>query len=177
MTMRAWMRLVLVCGLAVAVSTGCRWGKKRGTTGTGVDANIAGIQGSVIGEGGEFGMDANRLEGEEMRNQFSPIYFDYDSSQVGPAERAKVEAVAEYLRGQPASGVVVEGHTDERGSNEYNLALGERRALAVRAYLIGLGIEAARVQTKSFGEESPVAMGHGEESWKLNRRGEFAIIK
>jgi peptidoglycan-associated lipoprotein len=72
--------------------------------------------------------------------------------------------------------VVIEGHCDERGSREYNLALGERRALAVRAYLVGLGIDATRLQTKSYGEEQPVAMGHDESSWSRNRRAEFVLF-
>jgi peptidoglycan-associated lipoprotein len=71
----------------------------------------------------------------------------------------------------------VEGNCDERGSNEYNLALGERRALAVRAYLVNLGIDAGRIQTKSLGEERPVALGHDESSWQQNRRAEFQLFK
>ena len=86
------------------------------------------------------------------------------------------EAVHQALRSNAQAGVIVEGHCDERGSREYNLALGERRALAVRAYLIGLGLDPARVQTKSMGEEQPAVFGHDESAWSKNRRVEFILF-
>lgn len=109
------------------------------------------------------------------RSMFEPVMFAYDSSQVNPEEAGKVEAVAKYLKKNRSGGVIVEGHGDERGSREYNLALGERRALAVRDYLISLGVDAANIQTKSLGEELPDNMGHDENAWRQNRRGVFAI--
>ncbi len=109
------------------------------------------------------------------RSLFDPVLFAFDSSQVNPEEAAKVEAVAKYLKKGKAKGVIIEGHGDERGSREYNLALGERRALAVRDYLISLGVDAAIIQTKSLGEEAPLAMGHDESAWRQNRCGVFAI--
>ena len=109
------------------------------------------------------------------RSLFAPVMFAYDSSQVNPEEAGKVEAVAKYLKKGKAQGVIIEGHGDERGSREYNLALGERRALAVRDYLINLGVDAASIQTKSLGEEMPSDMGHDEGAWRQNRRGVFAI--
>lgn len=109
------------------------------------------------------------------RSMFEPVYFAYDSSQVSPAEAAKVEAVAQYLNQNSGGGVIIEGHGDERGSREYNLALGERRAMAVRDYLVSLGVDAAAIQTKSLGEEMPANPGHDESAWSQNRRGVFAI--
>lgn len=109
------------------------------------------------------------------RSLFPPVMFAYDSSQVNPEEASKVEAVAQYLNKGKGQGVIVEGHGDERGSREYNLALGERRALAVRDYLISLGVDAGSIQTKSLGEEMPSDMGHDEGAWRQNRRGVFAI--
>ena len=109
------------------------------------------------------------------RSLFEPVMFAYDSSQVNPEEAGKVEAVAKYLNKGKAQGVIVEGHGDERGSREYNLALGERRALAIRDYLISLGVDPSVIQTKSLGEEMPAAMGHDESAWRQNRRGVFAI--
>ncbi len=109
------------------------------------------------------------------RSMFAPVMFAYDSSQVNPEEAGKVEAVAKYLKKNRGGGVIVEGHGDERGSREYNLALGERRALAIRDYLISLGVDAASIQTKSLGEEMPADMGHDESAWRQNRRGVFAI--
>ncbi len=109
------------------------------------------------------------------RSLFEPVMFAYDSSQVNPEEAGKVEAVGKYLNKGKAEGVIVEGHGDERGSREYNLALGERRALAIRDYLISLGVNPAIIQTKSLGEEMPTDMGHDEGAWRQNRRGVFAI--
>lgn len=113
--------------------------------------------------------------GQEYPGVFEPVYFGYDSSQIAGAERAKVETVSNYLLGNPQTAVIIEGHTDERGSNEYNQSLGERRAQAVRTYLTSLGIEPERIQTKSLGEEAPADAGHTEAAWKLNRRGEFVL--
>jgi peptidoglycan-associated lipoprotein len=73
--------------------------------------------------------------------------------------------------------LIAEGHCDERGSREYNLSLGEHRALAVRAYLVGLGVDGARIQTRSYGEEQPLDPGHDESAWRLNRRVEFALFR
>jgi len=108
------------------------------------------------------------------RSMFEPVFFAYDSSQVNPEEAGKVEAVAKHLN-KGKGGVIVEGHGDERGSREYNLALGERRALAVRDYLISLGVNPSSIQTKSLGEEMPSSMGHDESAWRQNRRAIFAI--
>ncbi|MCK5675526.1 MAG: OmpA family protein [Verrucomicrobia bacterium] len=109
------------------------------------------------------------------RSLFEPVMFAYDSSQVNPEEASKVEAVAKHLNKGKAQGVIVEGNGDERGSREYNLALGERRALAIRDYLISLGVDPSIIQTKSLGEEMPASMGHDEDAWRQNRRGVFAI--
>jgi len=167
-----WWRHMLVLGLVCGVGVvGC---KKRDPGAGMVGDNIGGVMGTdVYGEslGVRPGEDAEYAEG-----QFSPVYFDYDSSQVKPSERPAIEAVADYLRANRTVGVVIEGHCDERGSKEYNLALGERRALAARAYLIGLGIDPGRIQTKSYGEEQPVAMGHDESAWNQNRRAEFVLF-
>jgi len=116
---------------------------------------------------------AARTEGAEVAGQFEAVLFEYDSTQLNPSEQAKINAVVGYLQQNPTAGIVVEGHCDERGSNEYNLSLGERRALAVRAAMIAAGVDGARIQTRSYGEERPVAFGHDEASWRLNRRAEF----
>jgi peptidoglycan-associated lipoprotein len=160
---------LMVCTVA---ATGCK--KKNTRGGPGDDGNIGGVVGTDIYSDdilpGRFGDDVQFQAG-----QFEPVYFDYDSAQINPSERAKLEHVADELRNRPSGGLVVEGHCDERGSREYNLALGERRALAVRAYLVGLGVDGASIQTKSLGEEQPAAMGHDDEAWRLNRRAEFLV--
>lgn len=172
------MKSVLKFGLlAVMVAsvalTGCKKKPKAGAGVGGIDG-VGGVMGSdLYGEG--LGARPDSLT--EIASQFGVVYFDFDSAQINPGERSKVEAVAAYLRDNSGVGVIVEGHCDERGSNEYNLALGERRALAVRAYLVSLGVDAARIQTKSYGEERPVAMGHDESAWSQNRRAEFQLFK
>lgn len=108
------------------------------------------------------------------RTLFQPIYFSYDSSAISPDQAIICEGVAKHL--SRGGGVIVEGHGDERGSREYNIALGERRALAVRQYLIQLGVNPSQIQTLSFGEENPaVPDQHDESAWSKNRRVEFAI--
>jgi peptidoglycan-associated lipoprotein len=101
------------------------------------------------------------------------IYFDFDKYNLRDDARRQLDANADILRNSTDMNIVIEGHCDERGTDEYNLALGERRAQAAREYLVRLGIDAARINVISYGEERPVAPGHDEESWALNRRGEF----
>jgi peptidoglycan-associated lipoprotein len=120
--------------------------------------------------------DANfDIDREVFKEQ--TIYFDLDSATVKPAEKFKVEAVAAYLKSNPTFFVRVEGHCDERGTEEYNRALGERRALAVREALASLGIAPDRVSTLSFGEDKPSVAGHDEGAWTKNRRDEFVLRK
>jgi peptidoglycan-associated lipoprotein len=160
--------VVLVCALC---TTGCR--RKPKTTASGAD-NIGGIAG---GQGTEQSLASRPEGGMDVRSEkFASALFDYDSAQIKESERAKIEAVADFLKKTAKTGALVEGNCDERGSAEYNMSLGERRALAVRAYLVGLGIDGAIIQTKSNGKEKPVAMGHDEAAWSLNRRAEFVIF-
>jgi peptidoglycan-associated lipoprotein len=101
------------------------------------------------------------------------VYFDYDAFTLKPAARQALERNAAWLQANPTVKVTIEGHCDERGSDEYNLALGERRALAVKSYLTTLGVAAERLATISYGEERPAVVGHDESAWSKNRRGEF----
>jgi peptidoglycan-associated lipoprotein len=104
------------------------------------------------------------------------IQFEYDSAVVKPAEHSKVTAVADYLKSNSSNAVKVEGHCDERGTDEYNRSLGERRAQAIRAELVKAGVDAGRVDTVSFGRDRPVDTGHSEASHRKNRRGEFIVL-
>ena len=101
------------------------------------------------------------------------IYFEFDSSEVRESERATIEAHARYLAERSDASITLEGHADERGSREYNVALGERRANAVRRLMILLGARDPQIRTISYGEERPVADGHDESAWRLNRRVEI----
>jgi peptidoglycan-associated lipoprotein len=105
----------------------------------------------------------------------SIVYFAYDSSQLDSDSEEKLRVKAAILRANPALTLRIEGHTDERGSTEYNLALGQRRAESIRTFLVGFGIAQTRLTTISYGEERPAAQGSNEQAWALNRRGEFAV--
>jgi peptidoglycan-associated lipoprotein len=103
------------------------------------------------------------------------IHFDFDKSVLRPDDQATLDQKVAILTANPDLRIRISGHCDERGSDEYNLALGNRRANAARNYLVSHGIDASRIETASFGEERPVAMGHDEDSWAQNRRDEFEI--
>jgi peptidoglycan-associated lipoprotein len=104
-----------------------------------------------------------------------PVYFDTDRAVLRADARASLEAHAEAIRQHPELGIVtIQGHCDERGSDEYNLALGERRAAAVKRYLVELGVPALRIETMTYGESRPAVPGHDEKAWRYNRRSELA---
>ena len=105
----------------------------------------------------------------------TPVHFAYDSSLLSQNEVAVLKKVGQYLLDNPSRVVNVDGHCDERGSNEYNLSLGEQRAQSVRKFLMDLGIDGSRIQTRSFGKEKPLDPGHNEAAWSKNRRGEFVV--
>lgn len=103
------------------------------------------------------------------------IHFAFDSSRLSPKAQALLKAKAKILKKHPELRMVIAGHCDERGTNEYNMALGERRARAAYEYLILLGVDANRMDLVSYGEERPLVEGHNEEAWAKNRRDEFKI--
>ena len=186
------MMALAVCGALAFAVTGCKYDDVAeggdGTDGGNVQAidtndggtGTADIE-TVLGQDGKpatelkFDQDPNYTRCTDV--DFAPVYFAFDASNLKDSELAKIEAVAQHLQANPTRVVMVEGNCDERGSNEYNLTLGELRAGSVRDYLLRLGIAAERVQTKSYGEEKPAVAGSGESVWSKNRRGEFAIYQ
>ena len=105
------------------------------------------------------------------------VYFEYDSATVKNGEKPKVQAVAAHLKGDPSSAIRIEGHSDERGTEEYNRSLADRRDLALREELVRIfGIGPDRIDTLSYGEDRPVVEGHDESAWKQNRRGQFILL-
>jgi len=104
-----------------------------------------------------------------------PVFFELDSSEVNAASQQVLQENADVMRRNARWQITIEGHCDERGTAEYNLALGERRALAARTYLLSLGIPAERVRTVSYGKEFPFDQGHDESAWSKNRRAHFVI--
>lgn len=107
----------------------------------------------------------------------SRVHFAYNQFILDDEARATLEKNATYLKANPTQKIVIEGHCDERGSDEYNLALGERRAIAAKGYLVSLGIPAERLSTISYGEEQPLVAAANEEAWAQNRRAEFKVAR
>ena len=120
---------------------------------------------------------ANQLRQEINTFETERIYFDFDKSELKPAAQETLTKKAAWLRANPNYNVNIEGHCDERGTNEYNLALGERRADAASKFLIALGVSRDRITTVSYGEERPADTGHNESAWAKNRRDEFGLIE
>lgn len=109
------------------------------------------------------------------RATLKTIYFDYDKSNIRPEYQPVLENISKWLAKNAEQQLLIEGHCDERGTDEYNLALGERRALAVRRYLVALGVLSDRLHTISYGEEKPAVSGSDEAAWSKNRRAEFKV--
>ncbi len=120
-------------------------------------------------------LDGGTVEEEQVPDPLNQrvIYFDYDSSSLGEDAKAIIEAHTQYLVNAPGTQIILEGHADERGTREYNLALGENRAQSVAAHMQASGVNAGDIQTISYGEERPVSLGSDEGSWSLNRRVEI----
>ena len=129
--------------------------------------------GDGSGTGSGTGTSANRAQTlqEQLVAIGDRVFFDYDKSDLKPEARRQVERWAEFLKRNANATISVEGHCDERGTREYNLGLGERRANATKNYLVAQGIEARRVATISYGKERPAVNGSNEAAWSQNRRG------
>ncbi|MBW1697236.1 MAG: peptidoglycan-associated lipoprotein Pal [Deltaproteobacteria bacterium] len=119
--------------------------------------------------------EKGKMEDERVRFESEMIYFDFDKSNLKPEAQEVLKRKAEFLRKYPDVKVIIEGHCDERGTNEYNLALGDRRANSAKAFLVNLGIAESRLTTISYGEERPLDPGHNEKAWAKNRRDQFVI--
>jgi peptidoglycan-associated lipoprotein len=119
-----------------------------------------------------------QLEKEAQRQgALADVYFDFNRYNLSSEAQKKLEKTADWLIKSPATNILIEGHCDERGTQEYNLALGQRRAASVQSYLQSLGVNATRMDTVSYGEERPADPRHNEEAWAKNRRAHFTIIK
>jgi peptidoglycan-associated lipoprotein len=159
--------------LAVALATTACSGKKEGDQGNiqVSQANPAAANGIA---GADTGMGAGNVtpgsQQDLVVNVGDRVFFAYDSHDVSPEGQATLQKQAEWLKKYPAVNVQISGHCDERGTREYNLALGERRAAAAKNYLVSLGVPAERIQTISYGKERPAVEGSTPEAWAQNRR-------
>ena len=167
-------RIILVGLAAVFALTGCHKTRNPGaTTQNTSESSVPGIGG---GDTTGVGARPAGLSGSDLAHgQFAAVLFDYDSARIRPSEDSKLGAVAAYLKANPGK-LVIEGHCDERGTAEYNRALGERRALAARDELVKLGVDSSRMSTISYGSERPADPGHDESAWSKNRRCEFVAV-
>lgn len=160
--------MVLVAGLA-----GCtKDPKTTAVTGDGSNQQTAVTDGTQTTTDGQYAPGSQAQLVAEIGDR---VYFGYDQYDLTPEARSTVERQAQWMKTYPNVSVMVEGHCDERGTREYNLALGEKRANAVRNYLISNGVQAGRVQSISYGKERPAIMGADETSWAQNRRGVLVV--
>jgi len=188
---------LVLAALMAATSTGCKTKPKNITPIPGGNSSVAGSgsllgrdsSGTVNGGGDVVTVDQSGNIGLSNLDEFEnmlmdrdalaaqTVYFEVDRSEIHPDDLGKVEAVAGILAQDAQNKVLIEGHCDERGTEEYNRALGERRALSVRDALSGLGVSADRVRTMSFGEDRPADPGLNDAAYSRNRRGEFVLLK
>ena len=168
---------LVIAGLAAACAsnekTEAPVTERGGSSSTPSQAGTAGTTGSTTRP-----QQDSRVAGDPLRDPNSPlakrsVYFDYDSNAVKDEYRGTVQAHSRYLTDKRDNRVRIEGNADERGSREYNLALGQRRAEAVKKVMTVLGVSEGRIETTSYGEEKPVATGHDEQSWAQNRRADI----
>ena len=188
---------LVLAALMAATSIGCKTKPKNITPIPGGNSSVAGSgsllgrdsSGTVNGGGDVVTVDQSGNIGLSNLDEFEnmlmdrdalaaqTVYFEVDRSEIHPDDLGKVEAVAGILAQDAQNKVLIEGHCDERGTEEYNRALGERRALSVRDALSGLGVSADRVRTMSFGEDRPADPGLNDAAYSRNRRGEFVLLK
>ena len=183
------LRHALVCALIPLVALGAC--KRRPQTAPAPDGGVpvetgrdaAGEDSIRLAEAERDRVERERLERERLERETASardvlneiIFFDYDSDEIGGSAEEVLRLKAAVLAANPAVRLRIEGHADQRGSTEYNLALGQRRAEAVRAFLANYGIDPDRFTTVSYGKERPLVEGEGEDVWSRNRRAEFAI--
>jgi peptidoglycan-associated lipoprotein len=158
-----WILAALILVPLVAVGTvGCHKKPKQPIEGSGT-----GVTG-----GGE-GLTGRAGQVEEAQSRLQTVYFDYDRFDIRADQQEALRENAKVIQAYPQVNIQIQGHCDERGSEEYNLALGDKRARAAKDFLVNLGISPDRLSTISFGEERPVDPGHDEAAWAKNRRDEF----
>jgi peptidoglycan-associated lipoprotein len=155
---------LMVCALAFG-TLGCKKKPKAGE----------GVPGEGIEIEQAYDVEIAETDWSQAPAVYGKVYFDFDKSNIKPEFQATLEAIADDLKANGHRFVRAVGHCDERGTNEYNFALGERRAESVKSYLVALGVEAGRIRTLSKGEEEPADPGHDEAAWAKNRRVEFFI--
>jgi peptidoglycan-associated lipoprotein len=172
MTLKPILRTAFILSLILSLSS-CALFKKKGsgTAGGGSDSDTVG--GTPLPERQD---GVSFMSDNVDKHQFPAVHFAFDSYEVDPGDQATLQSVAQFLQSN-ANTIIIAGFTDERGTPEYNRGLGERRAEAVRDFLLHQGADNNKIQTVSFGSEMPVANGSDEDAWAKNRRAEFGVVK
>lgn len=161
------LKTVLTICAAVFLLSACAEEQKTGGAATGTGGATAPVTG---------GVEIKPGSNEDLKANYGDrIFFDFDKSDLRPDARAQIQKWAEFLKKYPQDTVTIEGHCDERGTREYNLALGERRAAAGKRYLTSLGIDVKRIATISYGKERPAVVGSNEAAWAQNRRDVMVV--
>ena len=172
--MNTTARLWIACALAASVTNACSKAKRATTPTSPTVVTPTGPDRAGGGREVPTSVEVRPDPRPSERTSYGPVYFAFDAALLDQAARDELAAAADYL-GRGAARIRVEGHTDDRGTTEYNLALGQQRADAVAAYLRGLGVRAARIDTITYGEERPAEVGDDEAAWTRNRRAELVI--
>ena len=166
-----FQRLLAMCAVAF-LFTACETASNvAGDSASGSSSSSATAAGTTSSSASSPTTSATQMsDAEKLAQVGNTVYFGFDSSELAGEAQATLDRQAAFLNVNPTMVVIIEGHADERGTREYNLALGDRRAVAVRDYLLAKGLNAARVRTVSYGKERPAVSGSNEESWAKNRR-------
>ena len=169
---------ILFFTLALAVTfAGCSRPAKKGDGSDGFGTGGSGSENLPNYAVSERNPNINPENADYSQLEAYTVLFDFDSFAVKPSERGKLEQAAKWLGENSGAKLVLAGHTDSRGTTQYNLALGERRALATRDYLLGLGVDNSRMTTISYGKERPALPGENENSWAANRRCALGVVR
>ncbi len=196
MTNKSWFRLALLCLFSAFIFTAC-CGKKPVVSEPAVapvtgETEAARLAAEREARAKQEALEKKRIEEERLREEAGArkereevaarqnfvnehIYFEFDKSRLLPEAKEILRKKGQWLKANPEVSVIIEGHCDERGTNEYNMALGDRRATSAKTYLVDLGIAADRLTCISYGEERPADQGHNEAAWARNRRDQFVI--
>jgi peptidoglycan-associated lipoprotein len=173
--------------MVLLLAGGCAKKELVKSTSTGAEAAVpapapAEKQGEIVSETMKPGQQTAMAEAaagvaatQEQPSTFEDIHFDFDKSFIREDAKPILEQVANYLKKNPRASMVIQGNCDERGTAEYNMALGERRAESAKSYLVSLGVRGGALSTVSFGKEKPLDPGHNEAAWAKNRRDHFVL--
>ena len=169
-SIQMFQRLLAICAVAF-LFTACETASNvAGDSASGSSSSSATAAGAGSSSSSSSTTATQMSDAEKLAQVGNTVYFGFDSSELAVEAQAILDRQAAFLNVNPTMVVIIEGHADERGTREYNLALGDRRAVAVRDYLLAKGLNAARVRTVSYGKERPAVSGSNEASWEFNRR-------